>query len=70
MKSREISSAEVMEVVKDPDSVINEPCKKIFQKKITKNNSLYLYRVFVNTCRDPELIITDYKTSKVEKYEN
>lgn len=70
MKSRKISSAEVMEVINYPDNVINEPCKKIFQKKISKNNSLYLYRVFVNTCKDPELIITVYKTSKIEKYEN
>lgn len=70
MKSRNISSAEVMDVMQHPDEVLKETCKRVFQKKISKNNSLYLYRVFVNTCKDPELIITVYKTSKIEKYEN
>ena len=70
MKSRNISSAEVMDVIQYPDEVLKETCKSVFQKKILKNNSLYLYRVFINTCKDPELIITVYKTSKIEKYEN
>jgi len=29
-----------------------------------------LYRIFVNVCKTPALIITGYRTSKIEKYEN
>ncbi len=70
MKSRGISVDQVTDVMENPDDVISQPCKTIYQKKIYKKNSLYLYRVFVNSCKEPELIITVYRTSKIDKYEN
>ena len=70
MKSRGISADEVTDVIEHPDNTITQPCKTIYQKKIDRKNSLYLYRVFVNTCKDPELIITVYRTTKIDKYEN
>ena len=39
---------------------------KIFQEK----DKYYLYRVFVNYDKKPPLIVTVYKTSKIEKYED
>jgi hypothetical protein len=39
------------------------------QKLIKEGNLKYLYRVFVNICKQPDLVITAYKTSKIEKYE-
>lgn len=61
----------VFEVLKNPDNIIEkESCKYIFQKIITEGGKKYLYRIFVNVCKEPLLVITAYKTSKIEKYEN
>jgi len=68
---RQIGFALVDEVMNTPDSIITEGnCKQIFQKVIEVNDKCYLYRIFVNVCKTPALIITGYRTSKIEKYEN
>ena len=41
---------------------------RVYQKMDIQNGNTYLIRVFVNTCKDPEVIITAYRTSKIEKY--
>lgn len=69
-KTRNIYEKEVYSAIRYPDSVINESdCKRIFHKLIEENNTTVLLRVFVNTCKEPNLIITAYKTSKKDKYE-
>ena len=51
---------------------IQQALEKIFKALQAYNNisieKPYLLRVFVNTCKEPWLIITVYKTSKIEKY--
>jgi hypothetical protein len=42
----------------------------VYQKIFLENNKPYLYRVFVNAGKISALVITAYKTSKTEKYEN
>ena len=42
----------------------------VYQKVVLENNKPYLYRVFVNICKRPQVIVTVYKTSKIEKYED
>jgi len=71
IKRRNIPKSIVNTIINHPDKAISsEKCVKIFQKKIIENKKKYLYRVFVNICKAPFLIITVYKTSKSEKYEN
>jgi len=41
----------------------------IYQKIIVEVDKPYLYRVFINTSKEPFLVVTAYKTSKIEKYE-
>jgi hypothetical protein len=68
---RRIDIQVIDEVIQNPDNQINEnECTKIFQKKITIESKLYLYRVYLNLCKKPPLVITAYKTTKIEKYEN
>lgn len=70
-KIRQIDFTLVDEVMNTPDIIIaEEPCKQIFQKIIKVNGKNYLYRIFVNVCKTPALIITGYRTSKIEKYED
>ena len=40
----------------------------IYQGTIVENGKMYLIRVFVNEEKIPPLIITAYKTSKINKY--
>jgi hypothetical protein len=42
----------------------------VYQILVIKNNISYLYRVSINTIKQPPMVITAYKTSKVNKYEN
>ena len=51
-------------IVKDTDGVV------IYQKLAVEGNKQYLYRVFVNSYKKPPMVITVYKTSKIDKYEN
>jgi len=71
IKSRGISELQVYTVVSNPDKIINESeCKRIYQKKMSDGQQAMLFRVFLNTCKTPGMIITAYKTSKISKYEN
>ena len=61
----------VQNVLYFPDVVIPDiEGVEVYQKLVVENNKSYLYRVFVNKLKTPPLIITAYKTSKTEKYEN
>jgi len=54
-----------------PDNVlVGNPEIIVYQKMGTDNNKLYLYRVFVNIHKRPPVIVTVYKTSKIDKYED
>lgn len=58
-------------VLETPDTIIDaEPCMKIYQKKFVEDENTYLIRVFINDCKSPPLMITTYKTSKVNAYED
>ncbi len=71
MKSRSISSDIVLEVIIHADSIsIQDESITVYSKLVEENTKPYLYRVFVNKEKNPPLIITAYKTSKIEKYGN
>jgi len=58
-------------VLNAPDNVIkNSKGVDVYQKLVIENEISYLYRVFVNATKEPKMVITAYKTSKVNKYEN
>ena len=70
MLLRGIAEFQVEEVLENPDSVIERAADQlVFQKIRTfENGANFLLRVFVNPLKDPALIITVYKTSKLDKY--
>jgi len=66
MQLRNISKEVVDFVVNNPDSISNEDDnQQIFQKVMEQ----HLYRVFVNANKNPSVIKTVYKTSKISKYD-
>jgi hypothetical protein len=71
IKIRRLNITLIEEVLNAPDKVItNSKGVDVYQKLVIENNISYLYRVFVNITKQPAMIITAYKTSKVNKYEN
>ena len=68
---RNISEEQIKEIMIYPDSVVmDEFGVSVFQKIVTEKNKQYLYRVFVNTEKQPYFVVTAHKTSKSGKYEN
>jgi hypothetical protein len=71
MENRNISKEIVLIVIGSPDSFsLQNDSVMVYSKIVEIDSKTYLYRVFVNNERIPPLIITAYKTSKLEKYGN
>lgn len=64
MELRGISKNVVEQIIENPALTKEEDGIKIYQSIIDN----YLIRIFVNEIKDPKLIITVYKTSKIKKY--
>ena len=71
MELRGLNKSIVDDVLKSPGRIIMETSGvNIYQKIVLEIDKPYLYRVFVNTEKNPPLVITAYKTSKTDRYEN
>jgi len=53
-----------------PDQVIQQENLTVYQSLIKQNNKNYLIRIFVNLQKLPPLVVTVYKTSRIQKYLN
>ena len=70
MRRREIPRQLVEELLENPQQVLpgkNE--RQIYQACYEfENGRIYLLRAIIDSNRDPPLVITVYRTSKIEKY--
>lgn len=66
IKLRGISKEVVRKILLNPDQVVAEEGKKVYQSVVDDGRSLI--RIFVNHKKNPKVIITVYKTSKIKKY--
>ena len=71
MTERGISEDMVLDIIASPQQTIAEGDDKMIYQSIKyfeadKRN--FLVRVFVNIIKQPNLVITVYRTSKIEKY--
>jgi hypothetical protein len=66
MELRGIEKMEVLRIVHNPMETKTEDGLKVFQA-LTENKE-HLIRIFVNEEKNPNLIVTVYKTSKIRKY--
>lgn len=66
MELRGISKDVVKKILANPEQIKYEAGEKIYQSIIEDGN--YLIRIFVNDKKNPKVIITVYKTSKIKKY--
>ena len=67
IKLRGITVDELNSVLKKPDLVLKQGEEITVYQALTFDKN-YLIRIFVNTLKQPNLIITAYKTSKINKY--
>jgi hypothetical protein len=69
IKRRNLSPNLISEVLNNPENIIDAGNLKVFQSVFeTEQLTRYLLRVFVNTRKIPAIVVTVYKTSKIEKY--
>ena len=69
MIKRNIDRSDVDDVLASPGQKAPEQDEIIcYQSKIRKADKVYLLRVMINETKDPSLIVTVYKTSKIDKY--
>ncbi|WP_392531055.1 DUF4258 domain-containing protein [Nostoc sp. C117] len=70
MERRNISKAVVESVLNSPGQLLSEKeGRKVYQSKIDFGSvKTFLLRVIVVDDVDPAVVITVYKTSKIEKY--
>jgi hypothetical protein len=71
MKRRQISEAEVAQVLVAPEQMEEvRPGRVVYQSRIEFGapGRICLLRVFVDTDRRPPEVVTAYRTSRMEKY--
>lgn len=69
IKDRDIPVEMVLEVVKNPAQKYNNDIDEtVCQSKVVWEEKTYLLRVFVNFTKKPPVIISAYRTNKIEKY--
>jgi len=68
---RLLGRSTVESVVLKPDQVIqdeNDEDIAIYQSLVKEDDTMFLYRVFVNVKVQPNVIVTLYRTTKIDKY--
>jgi hypothetical protein len=71
MQRRGLNRETVIPVIMQPDEILSDDkdlTVAIYQSLIKENDQLFLLRVFVNVDKNPNEIVTLYKTSKISKY--
>ena len=70
MGRRRITEEEMAEVLSSPEQVeIVRPGRAVYQSQMEREEpaEVYLLRVFVDVDRQPEAVVTAYRTSKIDK---
>ncbi|KAA6302740.1 MAG: hypothetical protein EZS26_001247 [Candidatus Ordinivivax streblomastigis] len=71
MLRRCIDKKQLLDVLGSPDEIVtgetNEDIR-VYQSIFKENEQLFLLRVFVNINKQPNMVITVYKTTKIYKY--
>lgn len=71
MDERGISEEMVLDIIESPQQSIPDGSEKMIYQSIKyfeADKKEFLVRVFVNIIKGPNLVITVYRTSKIEKY--
>jgi hypothetical protein len=66
---RRIPREFVEEVLRQPQQIVPErPPKKAYQSKVDFGGKIFLLRVIVDDTIEPAIVVTLYRTTKINKY--
>ncbi|MCL2327466.1 MAG: DUF4258 domain-containing protein [Bacteroidetes bacterium] len=71
MQRRSLNYEIIEDVILDPEQIVadeNNVDIKVYQSIVKENDGVFLYRVFVNAKSLPNVIVTLYRTTKIDKY--
>ena len=71
MRRRGIKQEDVEVAMLQPDQKLidtDNPNITIYQSLLNESGQVFLLRIFVNTAKGPNVIVTLYRTSKIQKY--
>lgn len=71
MRRRDITEEDVQKVMISPEQKVDvREGRCVYQSRLSfgELNRMYLVRVFVDVDREPNEIVTVYRTSRIEKY--
>ena len=70
MQLRNIAEEIVWKMLSGTKPYASENNLSVYHGLISENSKSYLIRIFVNENVSPNLVVTVYKTSKINKYES
>jgi hypothetical protein len=71
MLRRGLSRELVLQAILSPDSIVIDEIDNdisVYQLIVVENEQTFLYRIFMNTIKNPMVVITLYRTTKIRKY--
>jgi hypothetical protein len=69
MQRRQVSREWVESVMRAPEQiVVGFGARKVYQGRVSADGKTYLLRLIVEDWYTPPVIVTVYRTSKIEKY--
>ena len=68
MQLRNIKIDDAVNIYNNPNQIIIGNEVSVYQSIVIEKDGNYLIRIFVNHEKEPNLVITAYKTSKISKY--
>jgi len=71
MRRRGVKQEDVEVAMLQPDQKLidtDNPDITIYQSLLNESGQVFLLRIFVNTAKAPKVIVTLYRTSKIQKY--
>ena len=69
MRRRQIDRESVAAVMAAPEQVVEGVGgRKVYQGKVECGGKMYLVRLIVEDWHSPAIVVTVYRTSKIEKY--
>jgi uncharacterized DUF497 family protein len=70
MQKRKVLIATVEDILENPQQIFTQDeDTKIYQSQLDLGTGkVYLIRVFINDTIDPAVVVTVYRTSKIQKY--
>ena len=71
MQRRGIKQKDVEITIQQPDQVLSDTENTditIYQSLLNENGQMFLLRVFINKMKQPNVVVTLYRTTKIQKY--